>query len=117
MCWPSTDARRNCIAHPTVMARRAALVAAGGYRAAFLAAEDYDLWLRLSETADLANLPGVSRNDTIHSLGAPGFIVNEVNLTLNAAVGDNALVATPLADVGLGMKSEMLLWSTRISRS
>ena len=57
---------RNCIAHPTVMARRAALVAAGGYRAAFLAAEDYDLWLRLSEVADLANLPAVVLSHRLH---------------------------------------------------
>ena len=58
---------RNCIAHPTVMARRAALAAAGGYRAAFLAAEDYDLWLRLSETTDLANLPEVVLSHRLHA--------------------------------------------------
>jgi len=57
---------RNCIAHPTVMARRAALVAAGGYRAAFVAAEDYDLWLRLSEVASLANLPAVVLSHRLH---------------------------------------------------
>ena len=58
--------QRNVIAHPTVMARRAALVAAGGYRAAFIAAEDYDLWLRLSEVADLANLPDVVLSHRLH---------------------------------------------------
>ena len=57
---------RNCIAHPTVMARRAALIAAGGYRAAFVAAEDYDLWLRLSEAADLANVPAVVLSHRLH---------------------------------------------------
>lgn len=57
---------RNCIAHPTVMARRTALAAAGGYRAAFVAAEDYDLWLRLSERADLANLPAVVLSHRLH---------------------------------------------------
>ncbi|MBX6323253.1 MAG: glycosyltransferase, partial [Rhodospirillaceae bacterium] len=50
----------NCIAHPTVMARREALLAAGGYRPAYVAAEDYDLWLRLAERARLANLPDVT---------------------------------------------------------
>jgi glycosyltransferase involved in cell wall biosynthesis len=58
--------RRNAIAHPTVMARHAALMAAGGYRAAFVAAEDYDLWLRLSEVADLANLPAVVLSHRLH---------------------------------------------------
>jgi glycosyltransferase involved in cell wall biosynthesis len=49
--------RSNCIAHPTVLMRREAVLAAGGYRAAFPYCEDYDLWLRLSERADLINLP------------------------------------------------------------
>jgi hypothetical protein len=48
--------RHNCMAHPSVMMRRAALEAVGGY-ACSRAAEDYDLWLRLSERFELANLP------------------------------------------------------------
>ena len=43
------------------------------------------------EPASLGNAPGVSRYDGIHSHGAPSFIVNEVNLTLTAAVAENAL--------------------------
>ncbi len=50
-------AERNCIAHPTVMVRREAVLALGGYRAQYRHCEDYDLWLRLSERADLINLP------------------------------------------------------------
>jgi glycosyltransferase involved in cell wall biosynthesis len=46
--------RRNCLAHPSVMVRRSALEQVGGYR--FDHIEDYDLWLRLSESLDLANL-------------------------------------------------------------
>ena len=46
----------NCIAHPTVLMRREAVVSVGGYRRAFPACEDYDLWLRLDEKADLLNL-------------------------------------------------------------
>ena len=48
---------RNCIAHPTVMFRRAAVAGVGGYRAQFAQAEDYELWLRLSERHALAALP------------------------------------------------------------
>jgi len=48
--------RANCISHPTVMMRRDAYEEAGGYRKAFLHAEDYDLWLRIAERHDLANL-------------------------------------------------------------
>lgn len=43
--------------HPTVMLRRASLLAVGGYRPQFDGAEDYDLWLRLSEITELDNLP------------------------------------------------------------
>lgn len=48
--------RANCMLHPAVVMRAAALRAVGGYRAAFLHAEDYDLWLRMGERFDLANL-------------------------------------------------------------
>ena len=46
--------RRNTIAHPTVLMRRAAVEEAGGYRN--IPVEDYDLWLRLAERQGLANL-------------------------------------------------------------
>jgi hypothetical protein len=47
----------TCFTHPTVVLRATALAAVGGYRPAYRAAEDYDLWLRLSERFELANLP------------------------------------------------------------
>lgn len=46
--------RRNCMGHPSVMFRRRAVLELGGYR--FDGVEDYDLWLRISEQHDLANL-------------------------------------------------------------
>jgi glycosyltransferase involved in cell wall biosynthesis len=49
-------ARHNPMLHPTVMLRTEAVRRAGGYRRAFTYAEDYDLWLRLSETGKLANM-------------------------------------------------------------
>jgi glycosyltransferase involved in cell wall biosynthesis len=45
-----------CFAHPAVVLRREAFRAAGGYRATFAHAEDYDLWLRLADRHELANL-------------------------------------------------------------
>jgi len=48
------------------------------------------------EAADLGNLPGVDRYDSVHSGGAPGFILNEVNLTLNATIADSALATASL---------------------
>ena len=43
------------------------------------------------EPADLGNPPGVDRQDLIDSNGAPSFIVNEVNLTLNGALASTVL--------------------------
>jgi len=47
---------RNCIAHPSVMYRRSAIIQTGGYRSDFNGAEDYDLWLRLSRFGKIVNL-------------------------------------------------------------
>ncbi len=46
-----------CIYQPAVMFRSDVFRASGGYRRAFVYAEDYDLWLRLAERCRLANLP------------------------------------------------------------
>lgn len=46
----------NPLLHPTVIMRRQAVLAQGGYRKALTHAEDYDLWLRLSKVGDVANL-------------------------------------------------------------
>jgi hypothetical protein len=46
------------------------------------------------EPADLGNAPGVERYDSVGSRGALGFIVNEVNLTANAAVGRSVLATS-----------------------
>jgi hypothetical protein len=47
----------NCLAHPTVMFRRSAYDAAGGYDAAAVPAEDHELWLRMAELVDIATIP------------------------------------------------------------
>ncbi|WP_146604709.1 glycosyltransferase, partial [Rhodoplanes roseus] len=50
-------ARTNPFIHSSLMLRTDLVRRLGGYRAAFEAAEDYDLWLRLAEVAEVANLP------------------------------------------------------------
>ncbi|MCP3980400.1 MAG: glycosyltransferase [bacterium] len=59
--------QHSALAHPTVMLRAAAVSELGGYRAAFRHAEDYDLWLRLAERWDLANLPDVLLHYRLHA--------------------------------------------------
>ncbi len=46
----------NCVAQPSVMARRQALIDAGGYTPDYPAAEDYALWLRLARFGKFHNL-------------------------------------------------------------
>jgi hypothetical protein len=41
------------------------------------------------EAADLGDLPGVQRFDSVHSRGAPGFLVNEATLLLDATILPN----------------------------
>ena len=48
------------------MVRRAAALRAGPYRGLLSPAEDYDLWLRMSECVDLANLPEVLLSYRVH---------------------------------------------------
>ncbi len=58
----------NCsLAHPTVMMRKCAFDTTGGYRRSFLHAEDYDLWLRMAERFEFANLPDVLLYYRIHA--------------------------------------------------
>lgn len=47
----------NCFFHSSVMFRRSVWECLGGYRAALLHAEDYDLWLRMAERYEVRNLP------------------------------------------------------------
>jgi hypothetical protein len=49
----------NPICTSTVVARRAALAAAGGFREDLRFAEDWDLWLRMAENGEVAQLAGV----------------------------------------------------------
>jgi len=64
-CFPSNDhdiktklLSGDCpICHPTVLMRTEALRSIGGYRRSVVDAEDYDLWLRMADRFQLANLP------------------------------------------------------------
>jgi glycosyltransferase involved in cell wall biosynthesis len=47
----------NCMYHPATMLRRQTVLDLGGYREEFKNAEDYELWLRISRTHRLANIP------------------------------------------------------------
>lgn len=58
--------KEGCIAHSTVVMAADAVRGVGGYRRAFPPAEDYDLWLRLAERHEIANLPDVLVRYRVH---------------------------------------------------
>ena len=57
---------RNTFWHPTVLILKEAFVRAGGYRAAFTQSDDYDLWLRIAENYQCANLKETVLNYRVH---------------------------------------------------
>lgn len=75
-------AHRQPIANPSAMFRTQALRDAGLYRQAFRHCEDYDLFLRLSEIADIDNLPDI----LLHYRRSPGqmSVVNNAPQTRQA---------------------------------
>lgn len=61
--------RSNPFIHSSVMMRADLVRQVGGYRAAFAAAEDYDLWLRLAEAGGIANIPEPLVQYRVHEAG------------------------------------------------
>jgi glycosyltransferase involved in cell wall biosynthesis len=57
---------QSAIWHPTAFFRRDAFDTAGGYRPAFAQAEDYDLFLRIAERFQIANLNEIVLKYRIH---------------------------------------------------
>ena len=56
----------NPFCQPSVLLRRKIFLDAGGYRAAFAPAEDLDLWFRIAERSELANLESVILKYRLH---------------------------------------------------
>lgn len=59
--------RRTGLFHPTVLYRKAAVQAVGGYRPEHVAVEDHDLWLRLAQVGRLGNVDDVLLCYRLHS--------------------------------------------------
>ena len=61
-----TLVRENIVTQSAAVARRAALLEAGGYDEGMRHSEDYDLWMRLAMRAPFVAAPGVSTNYRLH---------------------------------------------------
>jgi glycosyltransferase involved in cell wall biosynthesis len=71
----------NCLIHPTVMLRREVFMQLGGYRPLCADAEDLDLWLRLAERHELANLPDVLLHYRLHDRQVSHAAVEQMALS------------------------------------
>lgn len=58
---------RNPLAHPAVMMRSETIKKLGGYRHSTTTAEDFDLWLRVVEVGNMANLPDILLKYRVHA--------------------------------------------------
>ncbi len=66
---PDADLRAGPTHHGSVMFRRSAYEAAGGYRAAFYFGQDWDLWYRLAEQGAFAMVPEVLYRGRVLAVG------------------------------------------------
>jgi Glycosyl transferase family 2 len=76
------------VVHPTLMVRRAILIAVGCYNERFRANEDHDLFLRLSEAGPVSNLPDVvlAYRQTCGSLSKRHEQANEQDMAIALAL-------------------------------
>lgn len=68
----------NPMAHPTVIMQRSMVEAVGGYRQAYLRAEDYDLWMRIIEVGRIGNLAEPLLNYRIGTGFLPDLLKHQV---------------------------------------
>jgi len=116
---------RNCVCHPAVMARTEAVRKVGGYRKNAQLAEDYDLWLRLSEVGQMANLPDVLLSYRLHPIrmSTQGYIAQELAvLAARGAArqrrrGNPDPLASPDANFPLGYRAVQLMFEESIPRA
>jgi glycosyltransferase involved in cell wall biosynthesis/radical SAM superfamily enzyme YgiQ (UPF0313 family) len=79
---------RNCLAHGSILIRRAVLEQAGGYDEAYPYAQDYDLWLRLSESGQIRNL-----GEHLYSVRCWEGAISQSKSELQRQYADAALLA------------------------
>jgi hypothetical protein len=115
---------RPCVCHAPVMARTAALRSIGGYRNQVQYAEDYDLFLRLSEVAQIANLPDVLYAVRLHPVRISTQHVVAQELAALAARGAARLrqsgtsdpLATEKSDLPVGYRPVQRMFAASIPR-
>lgn len=101
---------RCVVRHPSVMMRRDRILAIGAYRPAYTHAEDYDLWLRVSEQGKIDNLEtvGILYRKHSESVSARHCLRQRVSDVLARATHSIRLAGWP--DPTSTMSAEPDLW-------
>jgi len=83
---------KNCIAHPSIMMRRATFTSVGGYAEEAVNGEDYELWLRISSLASIAclNEPLLRYRRHDGQMSKVGFMDASARTTVRRARADLA---------------------------
>lgn len=117
-----TDIRKrmvamNCVAQPSVIARRSALIEAGGYRPDFPAAEDYDLWLRTARLGKFHNMPDPLVAYRIHLAAGKNVLLKpalrDTTRLKIRAIRRYGFRATPRSLASIAMHALLLLLPSR----
>lgn len=108
----------NCIAQPSVMARRQALIDAGGYDEEFPCAEDYALWIRLARFGRFHNLQEKLVGYRIHDQAGKHLLLkpalrDTTRLKIHA-IRHHGFKATPKAIASIIFHSLLLLLPARV---
>ena len=110
--------REKCvICHPSVMMRRDPILEIGGYRPAYKHAEDYDLWLRVSERGKLDNLNVVGLRYRKHDDGVSQRCSPRQRLSTALARATYALRRNGVPDPTSDMTVEPDLWTSALLNS
>lgn len=104
--------REKCvIRHPTVMMRREPILAIGGYRAAYKHAEDYDLWLRVSERGKIDNLDFIGLKYRIHPGSVSERYTARQRISAELARATHEIRLAGQSDPTAGLSKEPDLWT------
>jgi glycosyltransferase involved in cell wall biosynthesis len=88
--------RTSAMCHPAVMMRKEIALLAGGYRASLLDADDYDLWLRMSEHTQMANLENTILRYRVHPKQAS--VANSISQALCVIAARTAAMRRKLGE-------------------
>ena len=76
----------NALSHPSVMLRKSVVLGVGGYKNEYIPCEDYELWINLSSTAKLANIPLVLTKYRLHNSQSTKVNLRKIQLITKSLI-------------------------------